>query len=59
MGSEAYKRNTFGKSAVISENISKYFGTKKVLNNVNLVVNKGEIFSLIGPNGAGKTTILI
>ena len=58
MGSEAHKRNTSGEFAIISENISKYFGTKKVLDNVNFAVNKGEIFSLIGPNGAGKTTTI-
>jgi len=40
------------------ENISKYFGSKKILSNINFIVNTGEIFSLIGPNGAGKTTMI-
>ncbi|MFW5998886.1 MAG: ABC transporter ATP-binding protein [Bacillota bacterium] len=34
-----------------------YNGTK-ILNNINLTLNKGEILSLIGPNGSGKTTLL-
>ncbi|MFQ6083515.1 MAG: ABC transporter ATP-binding protein [Candidatus Aminicenantia bacterium] len=36
------------------------FGFKKIvaLNDLNLRVNKGEIFGLLGPNGAGKTTLM-
>ncbi len=40
------------------ENISKSFGTKEVLKNINLSFNRGEIFALIGPSGVGKTTLL-
>ncbi len=40
------------------ENLSKSFGSKEVLKNVNLVINRGEIFALIGPSGVGKTTLL-
>ncbi len=40
------------------ENLSKSFGNKKVLQNINLKINRGEIFAFMGPSGAGKTTIL-
>lgn len=37
--------------------IHKNYGVHKVLSEVNLTVNKGDIYGLIGKNGAGKTTI--
>ncbi len=40
------------------ENLSKSFGTNRVLNGVNLQVNEGSIFGLVGINGAGKSTLL-
>lgn len=39
------------------QNISKVYGTKKVLNIENLEIGKGESFGLVGNNGAGKTTL--
>lgn len=39
------------------ENISKKYKGVKVLSEINLSVEKGEIFGLIGPDGAGKTTL--
>ena len=35
-----------------------YDGQKKVLNGVNLVVEKGELITILGPSGCGKTTLL-
>lgn len=38
--------------------LSKRFGKKQALSNVEFTVGKGRIVGLIGPNGAGKTTIM-
>lgn len=38
--------------------LSVGYGTKKVLENLDLHIHKGEFISLLGPNGAGKTTLL-
>ena len=43
---------------VALENLSHSFGDNKVLDNINLTVDKGELFTLLGPSGCGKTTIL-
>lgn len=38
--------------------VSKQFDEGKVLNDINLKINQGEIFVLVGPSGSGKTTSL-
>jgi lipoprotein-releasing system ATP-binding protein len=43
---------------ILVKNISKTYNNKKVIDKINLVINKGEIVSIIGPSGAGKTTLL-
>lgn len=37
--------------------VTKSFGGLTAVDNVNLAIEKGQIFSIIGPNGAGKTTV--
>ena len=39
-------------------NLTKRFGTKKVVDGVTMKIQKQKITSFIGPNGAGKSTVL-
>jgi len=39
-------------------NLSKSYGKEKIVENLNLEINKGTIFGFLGPNGAGKTTTI-
>ena len=41
-----------------ARNITKSYGSLKVLNGVSLAVKKGEIISIVGASGAGKSTLL-
>ncbi|MGL6299329.1 ABC transporter ATP-binding protein [Streptococcus iniae] len=40
------------------EHVSKIYGDKEALSDINLTIENGEIFGLIGHNGAGKTTTI-
>lgn len=40
------------------KNLTKSFGSKTVLNNLNLSIGRGRIVGLLGPNGSGKTTFI-
>ena len=43
---------------IILDNISFAYKQRNVLENVDLVINKGEFASIVGPNGGGKTTLI-
>jgi len=45
-------------NAVTVKNLEKSYNTKKAVDGIDFVVNKGEILGLLGPNGAGKSTII-
>ena len=40
------------------KNISKSYGSEKVLDDINLYIDNGEFVTILGPSGCGKTTIL-
>jgi len=39
------------------QNVSKHFGGLKAVDQLDLTIEKGQIYGLIGPNGAGKSTL--
>ncbi|MBQ6737370.1 MAG: ABC-F family ATP-binding cassette domain-containing protein, partial [Synergistaceae bacterium] len=47
-----------GWEVIKANNVSKFYGSLKVFENVNFVINRGERVALVGVNGAGKSTLL-
>lgn len=44
--------------AIRIENMTKYYGKARGIQEVSLTVSEGEFFGFIGPNGAGKSTTI-
>lgn len=43
-------------SELVVENLSKFYKTRAVVQDISLAIKSGEVIGLLGPNGAGKTT---
>lgn len=41
-----------------TENLTKYYGSRRGIEDLNLCIEPGEVFGYLGPNGAGKTTTI-
>src|SRR5919109_3089997 len=41
---------------LVAQSLQKWFKTRKVVDDVSMDVQRGEVVGLLGPNGAGKTT---
>ena len=46
------------KEIITTENLTKFYGKTKGIENLNLSIEEGECFGFIGPNGAGKSTTI-
>lgn len=46
------------KDKIIFKDISKTYGNKEILKNINLKIEEGEFIAILGPSGCGKTTLL-
>src|SRR4029079_5580917 len=46
-----------GEPLVVVEHVEKHFGELHVLNDINTVVDRGEVVVVIGPSGSGKSTL--
>lgn len=47
-----------GNDVIITDGLSKSFGTKRIFSGLNMLVRRGERVFLLGDNGCGKTTLL-
>lgn len=43
---------------IVLERVAKSFGAHRILNEISMSINAGEVVSIVGPSGSGKSTIL-
>ena len=41
------------------KNLTRYYGTRRAINNISFQIEKGEVVGFLGPNGAGKSTTMM
>ncbi|MGI9861243.1 ABC transporter ATP-binding protein [Moorella naiadis] len=46
-------------AVIVTRNLTKHYGSITAVQDLNLEIQRGEIFGLLGPNGAGKTTTIL
>jgi len=47
-----------GREVVTLENVSRHYGSNRVIEGLDLIIERGERVVLVGPNGAGKSTLM-
>src|SRR5712692_11583374 len=45
-----------GNETIVVDNLTKIYSSRRVVDQLQFIIHRGEIFALLGPNGAGKTT---
>lgn len=56
--SKCEPNSPYGGDMISIQNFSRSFGEQKVLNNINITIEPGEMVALIGASGSGKSTLL-
>ena len=44
--------------AIETQELTKFYGSERGIEDVTIAVEEGEVFGFLGPNGAGKTTTI-